>query len=304
MEIIIEKETLKIEYLMSKKDLIVSTLSSACNSLKLDTVSKIVITGHDTNSYRQSILKHAGHLDDHVSITDNSSYSSHGTVIRGVAVSGEFEQVIFLRDDIFIPWLYSIDSEVKKSLNEEGMDLVEKVAPFIYHELGHALDYQLLYRHFGYSEEKKQFDLKYERDEYLEAEALILWSEYFAERIANIFLDTSESMEFDNLANACLYSKSAKLIGSELVDHAYRIGYYYALVVAHYHSKESTQSLNEKVGNHALLSKYSTVLYEFGETLSDLFDSIGDWDFDKVRCRLGCGYLSLIEADYVVHSNQ
>jgi hypothetical protein len=149
-----------------------------------------------------------------------------------------------------------------------------------------------------YNPPDKQFNLIFEYDEFIYHEALQLWSEYFAQRMASSFHNSSE----DYLLNLIDYVRKPFVTDNltEQLYHSYRIAYFFILYIAYFHQANLMVPLFDDYAEEENLVSYFDSFKALADVLSDLYDRKENWDFKDDSESLANTYNQLILTDSCV----
>jgi hypothetical protein len=148
MKLIIESDSLELKKIQGYISEIKLMFEDIFAEIGLTTVQKFVVTDND-DRYIKSINKHAGHIDNNIRIT-NDDHIGVCVVIRGIdKKNNTLNQVIFVKDFIFNHFILSmIYSNI---LDQKQIESLAYSKEIIFHEIGHALDYQIMFETYMYN---------------------------------------------------------------------------------------------------------------------------------------------------------
>lgn len=172
------------------------------------------------------------------------------------------------------------------------------------HEIGHAIEYQTTYENYGYHAPDKVFNLGYEYEEYVLHEAMQLWSEYCAERIAQSAVSGYLQNATNDLHSVLEYLSSEEYpeqLNAQLY-HSYRVGYFLVHYIAFLHCRSEEFPCLDSIAEYSQLSGYQESFQSISNTLSDLFSRFGHWDFESDSRLLSDAYKMLIAHEQNAYS--
>lgn len=285
---------------------VISLLGNLLSKLNLHSLQKIVITGEGMADYTAALQQHGSELDSHINITNSSNLQGAAVVIHGVRPDNQIEQIFFIKD--FIYELFVLGLFIMENPEQTNGDASQGAIglSFLMHEIGHAIEYQTSYENYGYHAPDKVFDLRYEYEEYVRYEAMQLWSEYYAERIAQSVVSEYVQNAMHDLHDVCEYLSSERYpeqLNAQL-NHSYRVCYFLVHYIASLHCRSEEFPLLESITEYSQLSGYQESFQSISNTLLDLFSRYGRWDFESDSQLLVDAYKMLIAYEQIAYSNQ
>lgn len=296
MEIILESTCNRRDEMFALKNKIEECLNLIFIQLGLHSLKKIVVTDHDTNIYIETIKEYVGNIDKQINITNTNDYQGAAVVIEGIDEEGVFTQLLFIKDFMYFAFLVDLLEIDQSQIGEMPRGKV-----FFFHEIGHAINNQTLFENYGHTDPQKTFNLRFEYGEYVKHEALLIWSEYYAEIIASCFSDSQAPMYLNNLENSIdiLFPD----LPNEQLHHSYRVAYHFAHYIAYYHYNNLEIPLFKKCSTDNKIYKYINVFSKLAKLLNDLLTRYDTWDFECDSNYLSNVYneLILLERNLYTH---
>ena len=267
--------------------------------LELYSLDKLIITGAEDVEYFSALQQYGSELDHNISITNSEGLIGAAVVIHGI-IDGGIKQRIFIRATIYAAFFtgYAVKAQgtIPQELAGTDWDIGLRC---ITHELGHALEYQTSYELYHYSAPDKGFNLRYEYEEYIQHEAMQLWSEYFAERLSSSLSDHVDYTPLDSLEDYLRDNVYPHELRGQL-NHSYRVTYFlvHHLASCHGHEQQFTQANLDKCSH---LPKYQKVFLKISDVLQDLFLRQGKWHFEEDLQSLTNAYNGIIECEREIY---
>lgn len=284
MQITFMSQCQSIDFLKASIPHAIKFLAPILNSVKLHTLTRVVITGSDYKSYSAALQQYRSEIDKTVNVTHSNGLDGVAMTLHGVLPNGEMQQVIFIKEFMFLAFIIDLINMAGINLLDLGLDIGVggKVTPdfglsTILHEFGHAAEYQISYESYSYSPPDREFILPRELDEYLFHESMQLWSEYFAERFAAKITPRFEVDKTNDIATYLVNTPYPSTLPSQAA-HAYRIVYFLAIHVARLHQNENQFSHAHFIEKYPQLAGYVPFFLEFDKILLDLYNRQGQWN--------------------------
>lgn len=267
MNIIIEPSCRRQDEILALKNQTEDILENYFSEIGLNTLDKIIVTDDDT--YISTINKYTGA----VNITNTNDFKGASVVITNLDETKSLIQTIFMKDFIYFYFLFKL---CNPETDLENNELI------FYHEIGHALDNQILFNKYGYINSDKIYNLNCSSDfrKNVKDNAILIWSEYFAERFASSFTNKPYQINEINLEQYINSSNHPHEI-VEQFNHSYRVAYLFSHYISFFHCKNIDAPLFKKYQPNDNIFKYLCVFKELSEILLNLYDNCGIWNFDK-----------------------
>jgi len=267
-------------------------LNELLNKINIQSLRKIVVTDYSFDNYQKSVREISKHLCNHINLANDGDVGA-ATVISGINETGEFEQIVFYRGDIFLSYCeYFLDESYftgLKSMDDRNYLIHSSEIAFecIIHEIGHVIERNFIYKKYNYFQLDKQYNLVNELDEYIISVMLIIWSEYYAQRFMYSLVDNYQLPNNEEIIESVENCEDRGF--SNNLDTVKKILYWFVLYISYYHK------VNEAIPifNDLRLAKVCLALMKVSSLFSTLYYTFTIWDFDEVKAKLKNIYIEL-----------
>lgn len=274
----------EVDYLDQK---IEKVLNAILDKVNVSSLTKIIITSADDAEYREAVRYYSVEIDEETNVTVGD-YVGVAVTIRGINQNGELEQIIFMRESIY---LYLKRYFFEKNDKETTCELEQQAYEILIHEIGHSIDEEYRYRKYEDIPVAKEYNLEFELEEYSIYEMLQLWSEYFAQRFVYILCENPSLVSDGEIKKNMEYIENDNFL--EKNNQMYRCLYYFAHYMAYYHhNKQELPLLNQEN-----LIKVTDILKEIEMKFKQLYDKYLEWDYNEVKQSFATLYAKLLYVD-------
>ena len=266
-------------------------LQRIIKELELHSLKKIIIAGSESDAYSSALQRYGSELDHHIVVTNSDGLSGAAVVIHGIVPNGSIEQIVFIKDFLYMAF-------VEDLLNYEHPTTDDKFQLnigfyYIFHELGHVVEYQTSFETYGYCSPDKVFYLRYEYKEYILGQAMQLWSEYFAESLAVAVAPNATKNSIGDIIEYLNRTVYPDELPAQL-NHSYFVAYFLVHYLASLHYRGENLPSLTSIENNSILAGYQEPFEIISETLLDLYARRGEWNFQDDSLRFSEAYSSLI----------
>lgn len=290
MKIVVERNCCNSQYDEHLVPVLFPFLEKLANDARLTSLDYFVIADSDVVNYCESVKKYASILDTEVSITQDGNYFTAGKTIASVDETGKLHQAIVIKSGIWemAAIKYAQLLELLPQEEIEDMDLSIRAVSLILHEFGHAIDEENQFIISGKINNKTQYDLSREFDEYIRQTALSLWGEYFAESFAckNDFTVRNLAITSTNNLLDCIKSYSLGTDFNSLLERVYRILYFFMFRLAEKHQQPTSEifSKYDDLEQDLIAAEYIPLFMRVERAINGLRQDYPKWDsYDRTN---------------------
>lgn len=287
MKVVVERNCSNYQYDDSLVSLLNPIFGKVVNNAGLNTLDYFVIVDSDIINYCESVKKYASIIGSEADVTQDGQYCPVGKTLDSVDETGKQHQAILI-----ISWVWESAAEelheLVKNQDCEKEKMSFRALSIILHEIGHAVDNENQFKISGTVNNKIQYNLKYEFDEYIKQNALSLWGEYSAESFAckhdltrSYSMITNEKNLFE-----CIVSYSMGTDSSCLFERTYRILYFFMLRLAALHQQAIVASDDDYnyLRQDPIASEYDPMFVKVEQTINNLNQDYPKWDsYDRLN---------------------
>ena len=284
MKIVVESNCLNNQNDTSLIPLLRPILEKLVHDAGLDTLDYFVIADSDDAKYCNSVKKYASTIGTEACVTQDGKYSAAGKTLNSVDEASRLHQAIIIKSDIWE--IAAIECAKQLNLLPKGAKVETPknigAISLIFHEFGHAIDDRNQFKIWGTINEKIQYDLTHEYDEYINQTALSLWGEYFAESFAwkHNFTGRHSTIGSEKNLIDCIKTYSLGIQNSYILERVYRILYYSMLRLASLHQQAN---INDGDGFDALQQnpvavEYTPLFLRVERVIKELNRDYPEWD--------------------------
>ena len=236
MKIVVDDKCTQKEFYESNSEFLCNFLLQHIESYSLSSLKYFVIADSDPDKFHNAVKYYAEQLNTECHIDDTEMYHVAGKTLDGLDNDGVYSQIIVVKSGLVTGMLYDLicldkflNGEAIEELNVQWIGLMT-----IIHELGHAIDNEIIYNQTGTVNLRVCYDLskKEDYDEYFKRQAISLWSEFFAESfVFNSYplLRRMKTFKNNEILN-CINNYRGE--GITPTDRAYRILYLFIHAIA------------------------------------------------------------------------
>lgn len=267
MKIVVDDKCTNKEHFESCSKFLSDFLMQHIRSYSTSSLKYFVIADSDSDKFHNTVKYYAEQLNTECHVNDTEMYQVAGKSLEGIDNDGVYSQVIVVKSFLVLGMLSDLIN-LEKFLNGESIEdsNVQWIGLMtILHELGHAIDNEIIYNQTETVNLRVFFDLskKEDYDEYFKKQAISLWSEFFAESFvfnSCPLLRRMKTYKNDEVLN-CIKNYRGEGITPDA--RAHRILYLFIHVIAH----------NKGVGfDYSVFDGYKQYIDIFKEVERILFD--------------------------------
>lgn len=280
MEIMIEPDYGDFSFIEESRKALEQCLNEILLENQIDTLDKIIVTKDNQENYIQSIQKNTKKMTRLYFSSDEKNFQKEAIVMGGEDNQGRFLQLLFIRESFYLAFLASFIEENYKTKNFYEKNIYGR--ELFFHLIGYVMNNQILVEQYGYFYSKRE---EANLQEKLKYKTIMLWSEYFAQRISDLFLpaDWAEEDCRKRKENLEKHILSLRRTEKENYDYSCQIIVLFLKYISYFHGMEKEIPIKENWSNNTAIKKYLGVFEKLENMVKILFQNRKNWNFEKDR---------------------